>query len=71
MQDGREIAIDRDLLGFMELRAVPAAGTHIELQYRGTGEQKIMAALSAAAWIAAIAAWGVLWRKRSALTKTN
>jgi uncharacterized membrane protein YfhO len=53
-QDGREIAIDRDKLGFMVLRAAPAAATHIELQYRGTIEQRLMTLVSALAWTGAI-----------------
>ena len=42
--------IERDQLGFMRVRA-PA-----ELQYRGTAEQRIMAALSGLAWLAALTA---------------
>ena len=74
LQDGREIVIDRDRLGFMTLRAAPAAEAHIELSYRGTDEQKMMAAVSAVAWLSALGAlagWGILWRKRLALTTTN
>jgi hypothetical protein len=69
MQDGRAIAIDRDNLGFMVLHAAAAPAAHIELQYRGTAEQRIMAVLSAMAWVAAIV--GLLWRKRLGLTKTS
>lgn len=50
MQDGREILIDKDKLGFMILYAHPAQFTHIELTYRGTNEQRVMAAFSALAW---------------------
>jgi len=54
-QDGREIAIAEDRLGFMVLDPAPAAATHIELRYRGTAEQRIMAAVSGAAWVLALA----------------
>jgi hypothetical protein len=71
VQDGREIPVERDPLGFMELHAAPATSTHIELHYGGTGEQRIMAAVSALAWTGALAAMGVLWRKRSASAMTR
>jgi hypothetical protein len=76
LQDGREIRIETDHLGFMALHPSPAGIAHIELRYRGTGEQRIMAAVSAAAWLAALF-WllvlgkKVTWRKRSGLMKTN
>ncbi|HEX7598329.1 MAG TPA: hypothetical protein VF518_08945, partial [Polyangia bacterium] len=44
-QDGREIAITRDTLGFVVLHPSPAAATRIELRFRGTIEQRLMAAL--------------------------
>ena len=53
-QDGREIAIHGDNLGFMVLHATPAAATRIELQYRGTLEQRLMALVSALAWTSAV-----------------
>jgi len=53
-QDGREIAIARDGIGFMVLDAAPAAAARIELRYHGTGEQRIMAGVSAAAWVLAL-----------------
>lgn len=55
-QDGHEISIAQDRLGFMVLHPTPAAQTHIELRYRGTAEQRIMAGVSAIAWIAALLA---------------
>jgi hypothetical protein len=55
-QDSRRIPVAQDRLGFVTLHATPAAATHIELRYRGTSEQRIMAGLSAAAWIAALVA---------------
>jgi len=54
IQEGREIPIEADNLGFMVLRPAPAAATHIELRYRSTAEPRVMAALSAIAWLAAI-----------------
>jgi hypothetical protein len=53
-QDGRAIPITRDQLGFMVLEPAPAAATRIELRYRGTAEQRIMAGVSAIAWAAAL-----------------
>src|ERR1035441_2059293 len=55
-EDGREIPIERDNLGFMVLRPAATAATHIELEYRATAEPRIMAAVSALAWIAPVAA---------------
>ncbi len=53
-QDGRHLNLSQDRLGFIVLHPAPAAATHIELHYRGTIEQKLMAALSALSWIAAV-----------------
>jgi hypothetical protein len=53
-QDGHAIALSQDKLGFLVLHPSPAAATRIELSYRGTTEQRLMAALSAVAWIAAL-----------------
>jgi len=66
-QDGREIAIEPDKLGFMVLRAAPAAAAHIELRYRGTAEQRLMAGVSA---LAAAAALLRLWRAGRAARPT-
>jgi hypothetical protein len=55
-QDGRAIPIETDNLGFMVLRPAAAAATHIELHYRATAEPRLMAVLSALAWLAALAA---------------
>jgi hypothetical protein len=40
----------------MVLRPAAAAATHIELHYRATAEPRLMAVLSALAWLAALAA---------------
>jgi uncharacterized membrane protein YfhO len=69
-QDGRAIPIDADNLGFMVLRPATSAATRIELQYRVGAEPWIMAAISALAWMGALAAL-FLWRKRSDSATTN
>jgi hypothetical protein len=56
-QDGREIAITQDALGFVVLHPTPAAASRIELHYWGTLEQRIMASLCALSWIAALFAF--------------
>ncbi|MCX6631013.1 MAG: hypothetical protein NTW28_25655 [Candidatus Solibacter sp.] len=56
-QDGHEITMTEDKLGFIVLHPSPAAATRIELRYRGTMEQRIMAAVSALAWLAALFAF--------------
>jgi uncharacterized membrane protein YfhO len=62
-QDRRPIPIERDRLGFMVLRANPSDAAHVELSYRGTLEQWLMAVLSALCWIGSIVA---LWLTRRA-----
>ena len=64
MQDGREIEIATDKLGFMVLHPTPAASAHIELRYRGTAEQRIMAGVCAAAWIAALSGFWMSTSRR-------
>jgi hypothetical protein len=61
-QDGREIAVTQDALGFLVLHPAPSPATSVELRYRGTGEQRIMAVLSAATWLVALFA---LFRRRA------
>jgi hypothetical protein len=55
-QEGREIEITEDGLGFIVLHPAAAAATSIELRYRGTVEQRVMALVSVLAWVAALAA---------------
>jgi hypothetical protein len=62
-QDGRPIAVERDRLGYMVLRANASPAANIELRFRGSVEQRVMAALSAITWIGSIAA--VMAGKRS------
>jgi uncharacterized membrane protein YfhO len=69
-QDGRALPIEIDNLGFMVLRPAAAAATHIELHYRATAEPRLMTALSALSWMAALAAL-FLWRKPLASPTTN
>jgi len=61
-QDGHEIPITQDQLGFVVLHPTPAAATRIELRFRGTIEQRIMAAVSVLAWLACLFA---LWGRRT------
>jgi len=67
-QEGREIPVEKDNLGFMVLRPVPGAAAHIEMQYRAPAEPRIMAVVSALSWIGALY---FLWRKRSDSATTN
>jgi hypothetical protein len=69
-QDGREIPIETDNLGFMVLRPGASAATHIELRYRVGAEPRIMAAICVLAWIGAVAGL-FLWRKHSDSPTTN
>jgi hypothetical protein len=62
-QDGHEIPITQDQLGFVVLHPTSAAATRIELRFRGTIEQRIMAAVSVLAWLACLfALWGRRFR---------
>jgi uncharacterized membrane protein YfhO len=56
-QDGRDIPITTDSLGFVVLHPLPAASTRIELHYWGTLEQRLMAGLCLLSWIAALYAY--------------
>jgi hypothetical protein len=70
-QNGREIAITRDALGFMVLHPLAAPAARVELRYHGTSEQRIMAAISAAAWMVAIGAWLGVRRRRNAQAREH
>jgi hypothetical protein len=63
-QDGREIAITRDTLGFMVLHPSASAAARVELRYHGTIEQRIMALVSVVAWIVSLWALVGALRKR-------
>lgn len=70
VEDGREISIETDNLGFMVLHPPAAGNTHIEMRYRVGAEPRIMAAISALSWTGALALL-FLWRKRSDSTTKN
>jgi hypothetical protein len=53
-QDGRDLAMESDHLGFIVLMPRASANTHVELRYHGTLEQRLMACLSALAWVGAL-----------------
>jgi hypothetical protein len=55
-ENGHALDIEKDRLGFIVLHAAPAAAARIELQYRGTLEQKAMATVSLLAWLGALLA---------------
>ena len=55
-QDGAPVALAKDGLGFMQIRARPAAATRIVLRYHGTLEQKLAGGVSLLTWLAC-AAW--------------
>jgi hypothetical protein len=65
-QDGQPIPIAQDRLGFITLNPSPSAATRIELRYRGTAEQRIMASVSALGWAAAL--FALLWNRRFRLS---
>ncbi|MEX2261893.1 MAG: hypothetical protein WD696_08065 [Bryobacteraceae bacterium] len=52
-QDGRELPVEKDSLGYLLLRPRAADRSRIELEYRGSMEQRVMAGISLAAWGAA------------------
>ncbi len=54
-QDGRRLPVEKDRMGFVLLRPAASAASRIELRYEGTLEPRLMAGLSAAAWLAALA----------------
>jgi hypothetical protein len=56
-EDGHAISLSKDALGFLVLHPSPAA-TRISLEYRGTLEQRLMAAICALTWLAALFALG-------------
>jgi hypothetical protein len=63
-QAGREIAVSEDKLGYLVLHPSPATDARVELRYRGTAEQRVMAGVSAVAWLAALAGFFRASRKR-------
>ena len=61
-QDGRRVPVEKDVLGFIVLRAAASPAARIELRYEGTLEPRLMAGLSLAAWLAALS--GLFLRHR-------
>jgi hypothetical protein len=53
-QDGKPIGLSADALGFMLLKAREAENSTILLTYKGTQEQRVMAGVSALAWLMAL-----------------
>ncbi len=53
-QDGSPIPVERDNMGLIQLRPQPKSASAITLEYQGTAQQKIFAALSAAVWLASL-----------------
>ena len=53
-QNGRPVPLTKDDLGFIVLHPAPSPQAHLELHYQGTAEQRIMAAISVLAWLAAL-----------------
>lgn len=66
-QDGHEVSLSEDRLGFLVVHPAPAAASRIDLQYVGTTEQRVFAVLSGISWAIALAAlfWKRLQRKTS------
>lgn len=56
-QDGKELAVASNGLGMILLRPEARANTRLVLEYAGTGQQKLFAAVSALVWIASISLW--------------
>jgi hypothetical protein len=50
-QDGAPVALGKDGLGFIQIRARTSEAAHIVLRYRGTGEQKLAGAVSLLTWL--------------------
>lgn len=65
-QDGREVGMTTDHLGFIVLQPAASASTHLELRYHGTLEQRLFAGLCAMVWIASL--WSLM-RKRGLLAR--
>jgi hypothetical protein len=70
VEDGGEIPVEADKLGFVVLRATASPAAHIVMRYRVGAEPRTMAAISAVSWIGSLAAL-IIWRKRSGSATTN
>lgn len=69
-QGGTAIKVERDIAGFIRLHALASANADIVLDYRATLEQKLCAALSAAAAAASLA-WIILHRRSGNRLREN
>ncbi len=67
-QDGRPISLEATRLGAILAHAQPSAGSVIVLRYAAPAEPRIMAAVSALAWLLALAA--LFRRRRPTLSKS-
>jgi hypothetical protein len=65
-QDGSPVALVRSPLGFIDVHARPAANSTIRLHYNGTIEQRLMAVISALAWVFALLSLRRGWRHAKA-----
>src|SRR5262249_39440246 len=61
-QDNTPVAVETDRIGFTVLRPHAATQTSLVMRYNGTGEQRVMAAVSLIAWTLALGAF--LWSFR-------
>jgi len=61
LADGHPVPVETDNLGFLLLRPRAAPHARIRLVYQGSFEQRLMAGVSALAWLAALSG---LWRAR-------
>ncbi len=62
-QDGVAAAVERDITGFLLIRARPAEQTRIVLRFRATAETRWFGLLSALSWIGAIVVAAREWRR--------
>lgn len=53
-QDGATIPVGRNNVGLIQLRPQPKSASTITLEYKGTAQQKLFAALSALAWLGSL-----------------
>jgi hypothetical protein len=65
-QDGAPLAVEPDAMDYILLKPRPAQQTRIVLEYHPTREHLLMTAVSAAAWLAALAGWWLARRRHSA-----
>lgn len=64
-QDGQPVPVKENNMGFITVQPRPSPGSRIEFRYEGTLEQRLMAAVSAIAWIGSLVCLAAS-RRRSA-----